>query len=380
MYKNNNYIQLKNEVFGEARKNEILNEPLKNSTFLPNTLSYQDIDKSFKEWVSNDLKIVDNNGKFFPTLSLYTNQRFSEYAQTWNYTDSNNNILLNFKTITRDNNPQYGKIQNGLYNIPGDIFFTMKREIVLDDNGNESLRILKMKQPVAIDLIYKVSLFTNEYQSINKFNTKINTLFAGRQVYINPNGYYIPMTLESVDDESTYNIDDRQFYSQTYGIKVMGYIIPEEHFRVEESPLKFGFSIDGSKKFIKKPEVEIEECETSSPYYYKPIILTINYPVCRQNYAQFTIDTNFTCDSFESVNLLNKYRIFVNDEEIPYENGFTVKNGDLIKIIVKKKLIDKAATLILNGHSDIVYDENLDNPDIEENNKQYTDIYEIESE
>ena len=69
----------------------------------------------------------------------------------------------------------------------------------------------------------------------------INKSFNSRQCYITPNNHYMPMTLESISDESSYNIDDRQFYGQTYQIKVMGYIITEDDYRVEEVPLKRGF-------------------------------------------------------------------------------------------------------------------------------------------
>ena len=35
----------------------------------------------------------------------------------------------------------------------------------------------------------------------------------------------MPMFLDAINDESEYTIDDRKFYSQSYQIKVMGYII-----------------------------------------------------------------------------------------------------------------------------------------------------------
>ena len=39
----------------------------------------------------------------------------------------------------------------------------MKRCKVLDDNGTESFLDLKMKQPMAIDLSYKVTIFCTKY-------------------------------------------------------------------------------------------------------------------------------------------------------------------------------------------------------------------------
>ena len=105
---------------------------------------------------------------------------------------------MNFKTITRENNPQQGQNQGGLWNIPGDRFYTMKREEVLNDNGKISYREYRMKQPKAINLVYKVSLVTNKYELLNDFNEIVNDKFKARQCYIRPNGHYIPMLLDGV--------------------------------------------------------------------------------------------------------------------------------------------------------------------------------------
>ena len=378
MSKNNiNHIDLVEKVEGYDRRLEIMNMPLENNSFLPKTVNYKDIDLSFKEWVDN-IKISGDDGRAFPTITLYSSQRFSEYSQTWKYTDSNNNLLLNFKTVSRDNNPQYGSIQNKYYNIPGDLFFTVNKKKVLDDNGSESFRVLKMKQPLAVDILFKMSIFTNKYELINEFNTKINRIFASRQVYISPNGYYMPMVLESISDESEYKIDDRQFYSQTYNIKLMAFLITEDDFKVEETPLKYNFSFEGFKKNIKKPEAEIEECDAESPYYYKPIVLTLTYPICRVNRCKFTIDIDFVCEDIQTSNIKNNYKIIVNGDEIDKAIPFKFKEGDEIEVIVNKYLVDKEARFIMNGYNpSVVYNINLDNPEVEMDNKQQKENIEI---
>lgn len=360
--KNINHIDLKKGIEGNERRLEMLNEVLSNGTFLPKTIEYKDIDSTFKKWVEDDLKIVGDDGVMYPTMSLYSNQRFSEYMQSWKYTDSNNNLILNFKTVSRENNPQYGKIHNGYYNIPGDIFFLMKRKKVLDDNGTESFLELKMKQPTTIDLVYRLTIFTTKYQDINNFNTIINKKFNARQVYISPNGYYMPMTLENVNDESKYEIDDRQFYSQTYIIKVNGFIITEDDFRIDEIPMKFGVNFPSFESRRKKPEVEIDECETESPYYYKPVILTLTYPVCKTKSVKFTIDADFVCSEIVLSNVLENYRVFVNGDEIDTKNEFSFKNGDEIRVDIKKRHIDRESIFIMNGYTpNEVYDSRKDN-------------------
>lgn len=360
--KNINHLELNETVYGNERKIDFLKEVLDNGTFLPKTVVYKDIDSDFKKWVEEKLKMVSDDGSIYPTMSLYSNQRFSEYMQSWKYTDTNNNLILNFKTVSRENNPHYGKVQNGYYNIPGDIYFTMKKKKVLDNNGSESFLNLKMKQPTAIDIVYKLSIFTTKYQDINHFNMAINKMFNSRQAYINPNGYYMPMILDSINDESKYEVDDRQFYSQTYLIKVLGYIITEDDFMVEEIPLKMGIKLPSLEKHRKKPEVEIEECEPYSPYYYKPIILTISYPICKINSAKFTIDTDFVCTDFDNINILDNFRIFVNGDEINTMPEFSFVNGDEIRIDIKKRYVDKESVMVLNGYNpNIVFDENNNN-------------------
>lgn len=376
---NINYIELKEVVEGKERVMEILNMPFEDNTFIPKTVTYKDIDSAVKKWLNDEIKIVSEDGKLFPTMSLFSNQRFSEYAQSWRYTDNNNNLLLNFKTVLRDNNPQYGSIQNKYYNIPGEVFFTVYKKKVLDDNGCEYIRSLKMRQPLTVDIVYKISIFTNKYEVLNEFNTKINRLFSSRQTYISPNGYYMPMILEGVNDDSEYKIDDRQFYSQSATIKVLAFILDEEDFRVEESPLKFTVNIDGFGRNRKKPEAEIEECEHVNSFYHKPIVLTLSYPVCKTNKCSFKIDVDFVCTEIDlGKNIQNNYVITINGDKIDNILPFKFNTNDEITISIKKKLLDKEAIMVLKGYDDnIIYDENLDNPEIEKDNTQKVSSYDI---
>lgn len=370
--KNINYLDINPVKRGKERQNEILREALDDSAFLPNTVLYKDIDSAFREWVDKELPIVDDNGSLFPTMTLFSNQRFSEYMQSWQYTDANNNLILDFKTVNRDNNPQFGKIQNGFYNIPGERFYSIKRKVVLDDNGSESFLDLKMKQPTAVDIIYRLTIFTTKYQYINDFNILINETFNARQSYIQPNGYYMPMVLDGINDESQYNIDDRQFYSQVYNIKVMGFLITDNDFRIDEVPMKISCNYSLAKRLNPKPEVEIEDCgDDETQYYYKPMILTIKYPVCRDNVAKFIIDTDFVCTDVEKMNILNNYRIFINDNEVDKEGEIVFKENDSIKIIAKRRYIDKEGFLIINGYDpNTVYDELRDNKEFPDNSQE----------
>lgn len=341
---------------GKARREEILNDILSNGTPLPNPVVYEDIDDEFKSWVVNNLYIT-YEGRELPTMSLFSNQRFSEYSQTWSYTDDDNNILMNFKTITRENNPQQGKNQDGYWNIPGGRYYLMSRQKILDKNGTESILDYKMKQPFCVDLVYEVNIFTNKYELINEFNLKVNDAFKARQVYIAPNGHYMPMTLESISDESEYRIDDRQFFSQSYKIRVMAYIITENDFKIEELPLRSSISFINDKN--NKPIAEISEAPLINNGkedfdYYKSISLSIKYPVC-SDICKFVIDTDMKITDIEYDNVKNNIQLYINDEEI-----FTLKtifrNGDEIKIKINRYYKEKESSLTLFGYDPNIYD------------------------
>lgn len=344
-----NHIDLAdNTSVGNERRAEILQQTVDKAAFSPKPVLYKDIDDAFKEWVKS-LKLVTEDGFEYPTMALFSNQRFSEYSQTWQYTDNNKNLLLNFKTVTRENNPQYGKIESGLWNIPGDRFYRIKRMKVLDDNGTESLLDISMRQPMAVDLIYKLSLFTNLYESLNKFNVLVNKQFRSRQRYIAPNGYYMPMILENISDESEYSIDNRQFYSQTYSIRLMGYVIEESDFRITEIPLKRAvrFAMTVNRKNL--PEVDVEEFDCEGDVETPSTVITISYPK-NVNSAEFTIDEDLMIDSYEYENLSRKCRVFVDGDECDTDTPIRVRDGQTIKVLVKRRNALKDATLKLICH------------------------------
>ena len=219
-------IKFRNKTYGTERRRDMAREILYKETEFPKPLNYDDIDFAFEEFVKESVAKFENTA--YPVFTLYSNQRFSEYTQNWQHTDEEGNLLLNFVTVNRDNNPKPGSNQGELWNIPGNRYYTMLVKDVLDDNGTESYEVYSMKQPYAVDLTYRINFMTSTYENINAFNSHINDLFKARQMYIRPNGHYIPMIVEEVNDETSYSIDERRFFLQSIGIKVMAYIINKE--------------------------------------------------------------------------------------------------------------------------------------------------------
>lgn len=340
VYKNR--LRLNKNAYGTERRENLAKEIVKDSTPLPKTLLYKDIDEAFCEWVKKDL-FISFEGEEIPTMSLFSNQRFSEYMQSWQNVDDKKNLILNFKAITRENNPKAGTIVGQSKNIPGEHSIVMKTVEAYDKNNRKYYIDYRLKQPMTIDLIYTVSLLTNKYELLNEFNMLMNDRFKSINCYIRPNGHFIPMKLNDISDESEYSIDNRQFYSQSYNITVMAYIITENDYIVEERPeIKFvGFEGDKGT-YADIEELPICEDEVEPAYVYIPLILTINFDKCKNSY-KFTIDTDF---QFKSLILENirYYEVYVNDTKTNIDENFKVKENDEIKIqkVIKENAFKEA--------------------------------------
>lgn len=361
-----NVLKLRDKSYGPERRKNLVKEVLSDSTPLPKPVVYEDIDKEFKRWVEEEL-IITFDGKDIPTYTLYSNQRFSEYMQMWEHVDENKNPILNFKTITRETNPQVGTLNGETKNIPGERTYLMKRVEARDKNDRVYYIDYRMKQPLQVDFVYLLSIMTDKYELINKFNTLIQDKFKAITCYIRPNGHFMPMNLQHVSDESQYNIDDRQFYSQTCSILVKAYIIPQEFYSVEEKPRLHFLGFDGEE--TNKTYAEIEEIPGQCPvndYYYKPVQVITSFGVCDDK-IKFNIDCNFSIQKIETENVRH-FLLSVNDELIDYQTiideGKTIgiNENDEIKVHkVRRMNFTECSYIKLIGYDrDIVYDKKLD--------------------
>lgn len=261
---NKNTINNQHVPEGLDVRNKLYLDVLKDGTPLPTSpLTYEDIDKEFERWVKEDLDI-SYNGKKLDTYVMYSNQRFSEFMQSWDNVDNNRNQFLHFKTITREKNPKGGTIVGNSKNIPGNRWYTIKRFKKEDSAGRPYYLAYKMKQPYSIDLLYTVSIYTNKIEVINEFNNIMNDKFKAIQCYIRPNGHYIAMEIDSISDESEYDMEDRQYLSQSYKIKVLGYIINEQDMDIVEEPVVKLMGVNVETKSKGKTVSEIEEYEDNT--------------------------------------------------------------------------------------------------------------------
>lgn len=339
---------------GNIVRNGYVEDHLRNAISTPKTLEYEDIDKSVFDFVDNTLSFIINNKKI-PTFTLYSNQRFSEYSQMWEYTDENGNLYLNFKTVNRDNNPTFGSNQGNNTTIPGRRKILISQRSIIDDNGNECYEIYSMQQPYTVDLYYNISFVTTTNENINYFNQKVNELFSSKQFYIRPNEYYIPLVIDDIKDETIYSISERKFFVQTIKIKAMAYIIGKDFFEVKRFPKTINIYDEFKNKKRNNSCVEIEEYTDRDN---ENVNIQVKFKPYK-NISTFTYDSDFILERIETSNIRN-FRFMKNDEIYEVYKGLKINNDDEIKIKINVLDPSKESKIQFIGYEPIKENKNND--------------------
>ena len=333
-------VNLWKKMQGNSVRRGYGNQIMYNETDLPKPVTYEDIDTEMAEYIKEKISLSDPEGKKVPLFSLYSNQRFSEYSQTWEHTDKDGNLLMNFMTINRENNPKNGTNQGSYWNIPGNRFYPLLRRTVLEEDGTETVEVYSMRQPYAVDMGYHVNFVTNTFAMINTFNQRVVSLFKARQDYIRVNGHYFPILLDVINDETSYTIEDRRFFVQSINLTLMAYINDKDDFKVSRFPKGASLHFP-SKNRRKRVNVDIEDFEDKKidiTMGFEPYVFKIEYD----------IDTDVDVISHETENIRN-FRLFTNDTPVYYEKGFKLKDGDNVKIKIKPIDESRNSKIIFHG-------------------------------
>lgn len=328
---------------GLAKRQELIDDFSVGGTFLPRGVMYEDMDKSFIDFVDKDLTLsVD--GEKVPVIFL-TLQRWSEFSKTWQHSDKYKNIKMPFITVVRQPNPQVGNNQSGLYNIPGRNNYTYYK-VPTFEGGRKGIDVYKVPQPTSVDITYEVRIFSNKFRDLNKFNTKVLKAFNSIQYYIKVKGHPMPLILNSIGDES--NIDDfenRRFYVQPFEIVLEGFILDEDDFEV----------IPAVNRILVMGEI----LETPiPPRLFKGVDRnagTFNYDIVFKpssvSYFSYTADYDSRYQNIVNIQNISNILIQVNGvtvfNGIDFTNSFTVNVGDTIYIMVtRNNLLTSKFTLI----------------------------------
>lgn len=322
-------VKFKDNLRGYPRRAGYSKEILYKEPDFPRPLEYADIDAAMNEFVNKEIELTDYEGRRIPTYTLYSPQRFSEYSQTWEHTDEDGNLLMNFKTITRTGDGKSGSQQGGYWNIPNGRYYTLFRKTVLDDDGSEHVEVYSMKQPVAVDLTYRINFVTNVFELINEFNMRIHQLFQSKQCYIRPNGRYVPLVLEEITDETEYSIENRKFFVQSIGIKAMAYITRQDDYKVSKFAKEPRLYSDGVQK-KRKVNVEVDEYPPEPEVKHTTVEINISFEPFNSR-VEFDMDDDVEIQNGVKDNI-RQFRMHINGTPAGGNDKFSLKNGDNVKI------------------------------------------------
>lgn len=307
---------------GEEQRQDLLDNISENQGYLPRGITYEDMDRQFIDFVKTELEIVVEGEKV--PVYIVSIQRWYEFYTTWEKTDEFGNITLPFIVITRKIDIQKGTTHSNNYNIPG--FLTWSYIKVPTTDGNrEGYDIYKIPQPIAVDIQYEVRFFTKSIRNLNVLNNKIQRAFSARQCYISVNGHPMPLTLESIGDESqTDTLEQRKYYVQPYTIKLMGYLLNEEDFQV----------VPSVSRTILLSEVKKEDESTSffEGFYGQKRNININFSfdVSASTYAVTILNKAIYTEI--NTNNVTSYTYLLNNNSIT--TPFRVNQGDQLSVTI----------------------------------------------
>jgi hypothetical protein len=213
----------------ERMKDMIINK----DDYLPKGVLHADLDAGFKYFIKETMKLT-LDGEQVPVFMMGI-QKWSEFFETWKYTDEYKNLKIPFINIVRDPDAKFGTNPALIYNIPQGQMFTYAN-VPTWDGRRKGVDIYKIPQPIPVDIKYDVRIFTYEQEHLNKFNTIVLKNFQSRQAYTVVNGHYIPIILEDSSNESQLtDISNKRFYVQMYSFMLQGFILDPNDFIVSPS-------------------------------------------------------------------------------------------------------------------------------------------------
>jgi len=218
------------EAYGVDRQEELINLISDKSVYLPKHIGLEDLDTELFNHVVEQFKITVE-GKDVPVFFL-TKEKWADLSLTWQQSDQDGNIIMPFITVRRNEPPKQGTNENIKYRIAQNKTFIYSK-VPTFENGVFGVDIYKTPQPIPIDITFEIRLFTHFMLDLNMINEKIQYKFASGQDYINVHGYYMPLKLDNVADESTMNdFDGQKFYCQAFTVILQGFIQDSNNFEV----------------------------------------------------------------------------------------------------------------------------------------------------
>lgn len=224
---------------GVERREQLKEMITEKDVFLPKGVLHEDLDAGFKTFVEKELEtpFEHQNEKGEVTIQkmpviMLGLQAWNEYSKIWEFTDKYKNIKIPFISITRKPDAQKGTHPGLIHNIPQGRKYVYA-EVPTWDGNRKGVDLYKIPQPIPVDIEYDVRVFAYRQRELNTFNRIALKKFQALQAYTQVNGHLVPVTLESIDDESEIkDLKGKRFYIQLYNFKSQGFIIDPKDFEI----------------------------------------------------------------------------------------------------------------------------------------------------
>ena len=222
--------------YGMDRIEELMQATDAKTKYLPRTILLEDLDQAVFNYVDVDGMKAVIDGKVVPNFYL-DSDRWGEFSKTWKFMDNDKNISTPYITIRRIDK-QKGTRLGIKFRIPQPRKFRYM-DVPILDNGEIIYLRFKMPEPVNVDLIYEVALFTKYRVDVNQYDEQVLKNFASRQEYIFIKGNPVPLHFEGFAEANPIeNIDGDRFFVSKYALKILGFIQDEKEFEIVKTTRK----------------------------------------------------------------------------------------------------------------------------------------------
>jgi hypothetical protein len=334
--KKNIQVKLQKELNSE--RISLIERIRQNESFLPKGVLHEDLDRGFVDFTNKKLTL-NLDGVEVPVLFLSI-QNWNEFAKTWQFADKYKNVQMPFITIVR--NTDVVLSDNMKYNIP----YLYKKSILKVPvwNGNRNgYDIYEIPQPIHVDVSYEIRLFSTRLRELNEFNKIVLTEFSSNQAYTDVNGHYIPITLDSVDDEHEINdINKKRFYVQKYNFNLHGFLLDEEEFVIKPavSRVLTNYKFLGQKRSKKTQNISVNRFNDGH------LEIFIDFFVDSPLNVSFVVDGEYTINGVVSDNT-SFYEIKKNGVSVT--PTFNLVQGDIVEITVLQSNSSVNSSITLLG-------------------------------
>lgn len=317
------------------RRQELLDMITKSDSFLPDSILHDDLDKGMLDYVKKTFMVVSDGVQIPIIEKILTIQRWGEFTANWEFSDGDGNVKLPFIAIIRKPDVQFGTNPSIQRTIPERHQFHYAT--VPTWNGTSmGADIYKIPQPIPCDITYDITIVCNKFRDLNKFNKIVLQHFTSRQSYTKVKGHYIPIILNSIEDNTPMEtMDGRRFYMQTYKFIMLGFLVDSDEFEVKPA-ISRSFIVNeslGGATFKKR-------------YISKTIDVVISTIVAGENQTIFTVGESINVLFNVAINGIVQeknvhYRHLGGTSNIIFDLAGTPSMGDVVTVNYYKGKNDK---------------------------------------